>query len=34
MLGQVSLSLVEFIYARYMNDSQIGCSRQETVTFA
>ncbi len=34
MLGQVSLSLVELIYVRYMNDSQMGHSLEDTVTFA
>lgn len=34
MLGQVSLSLVELVYALYTNDSQMGYSPEETVTFA
>jgi hypothetical protein len=34
MLGQVGLSQVELIYARYTNDSQMDYSPEDTVTFA
>ena len=34
MLDQVSLSLVELVYALYTNDSQMSDFLEDTVTFA